>query len=196
MDLAVLKVDPAEAREKLAEYTKAVAAERTAQDEALAQAYRAAARGLPIIRLSEAVQRGGFFTDGLPRIAVVRADATDCWVEHNRRFGGHTYVYSCDRRVQDRGALVGAKVLRVKCAGPKAWDPNARAGHTIVPMVPPAHRPKRHRLGRCHLLWEVERWDPTPPVDPALIKHLRGDLWVVLDVWDLTELERAVLAGR
>jgi len=34
----------------------------------------------------------------------------------------------------------------------------------------------------------------TPPRDPALIRHIRGDLWAVLAVWDLTELERAVLA--
>ena len=47
-----------------------------------------------------------------------------------------------------------------------------------------------------HILWEVEQWDPTPPVDPALVRHIRGDLWAVIAMWDLTELERAVLAAR
>ena len=39
-----------------------------------------------------------------------------------------------------------------------------------------------------HVLWEVESWTPEPPRDPALLRHLRGDLWSVLAVWDLTEL--------
>jgi hypothetical protein len=36
----------------------------------------------------------------------------------------------------------------------------------------------------------------TVPRDPALIRRVAGDLWTVLSVWDLTELERAVLAQR
>jgi hypothetical protein len=35
-----------------------------------------------------------------------------------------------------------------------------------------------------------------PPEDPALLKHIGGDLYAVLAVWNLTELERAVLSGR
>jgi hypothetical protein len=68
-----------------------------------------------------------------------------------------------------------------------------RQGHTIVPLIPPEHRPNRNRLPRFHILWEVEKWDPTPPRDPALLKWIGGDLWEVVATWDLTELERAVL---
>lgn len=32
--------------------------------------------------------------------------------------------------------------------------------------------------------------------DPALLKHIGGDLYAVLATWDLTELERSVLGGR
>lgn len=31
--------------------------------------------------------------------------------------------------------------------------------------------------------------------DPALLKHIGGDLWAVVAVWNLTDLEMAVLAG-
>ena len=34
------------------------------------------------------------------------------------------------------------------------------------------------------------------PRDPALLRHVRGDLWAVLSVWDLTDLERMVLSQR
>jgi hypothetical protein len=46
------------------------------------------------------------------------------------------------------------------------------------------------------VLWEVEEWKRIPPVDPALIRHVRGDLWAVLATWDLTDLERYVLSQR
>jgi hypothetical protein len=42
----------------------------------------------------------------------------------------------------------------------------------------------------------VEAWNEIPARDPALLRHIRGDLWAVLAVWDLTELERAVLGQR
>jgi len=48
-------------------------------------------------------------------------------------------------------------------------------------------------LDRFHILWEAD-WHLDPPQDPALLRRLMGDLWVVLAVWDLTSLERAVLA--
>lgn len=63
-----------------------------------------------------------------------------------------------------------------------------------MPTIPPKLRPKRGQLGLYHLLFEAE-WglDPDPPVDPALVRHLGGDLYAVLAVWDLTDVERAVL---
>lgn len=47
--------------------------------------------------------------------------------------------------------------------------------------------------------FEVEDWQrtPQPPgTDPALLKHVGGDLWAVLATWDLTPLEAAVLGQR
>jgi hypothetical protein len=63
--------------------------------------------------------------------------------------------------------------------------------------VPWSLRP-RGGLERYHVLFEVERWAkaPLPPGDPALLRHLRGDLYVVLGTWDLTALERAIILER
>jgi hypothetical protein len=194
MELATLEISEDEALEKLAEYRGVIAAERTAEDEAIAMGYRAAARGLPVIRLTQAIAAGGFFTSGMPRIAVVRADARDCFV----RWDGPDLIFADDNRWNaNRGALVGEHTVRVTMAEP----PQVRASrwysaNTIVPIVPPRHRPRLRRLRHCHVLWEVESWTPVPPKDPALLRHIRGDLWSVLAVWDLTELERAVLSQR
>lgn len=194
MNLATLEITEDEARERLTEYTAAVKAERNAEDEAIAAAYRAAARGLPIISLSTAVAAGGFFDNGLPHIAVCRADATTCRVDWQ---GPDALVFRDEHAVnrwwREPRALVGLHTVTVRAERPSGV---IRSGTTVVPPVPPRHRPKRGRIGRFHILWEVERWDPTPPRDPALLRHIRGDLWAVLATWDLSEVERHVLAQR
>jgi hypothetical protein len=47
-----------------------------------------------------------------------------------------------------------------------------------------------------HVLFEAV-WSKAPPSDPFLLRRLgKGDLWLVLAMWDLTEVERAALAAR
>jgi hypothetical protein len=195
MNLPTIEVTEEEAAAKLAEYEEALKHERNAEDEAIAQAYRAAKRGLQVVRLSEAVAGGGFFDGhGLPRIAIARADTLQC-VAH---WSGDDLIYAdSDRWSINQGALVGAHSVRVPMrdvAIPAVR--NWRRGQAPVPLIPPKHRPKRYRLHRCHVLWEVDAWNQMPAKDPALLRHIRGDLWAVLAVWDLTELERAVLGQR
>ena len=191
MDLATIEMTKEEAEERLQHYERALRDERNAEDEAVAMAYRAAARGLPIIQLSKCIEAGGFFDNGLPKLAVIRANATQCFVTVRHYEGA--ILYGDKKFFNNRGALVGAHSLRVPMSLPRgAWQ----GGQTVVPLVPPQHRPKRSRISNFHILWEVEEWTRVPPVDPALIRHIRGDLWSVVATWDLSEIERAVLSAR
>lgn len=198
MELATLEIGKDEARERLAEYEAQLKIERTAQDEAIAMGYRAAARGMPVIRLSGTVQAGGYFENGMPKIAIVRADAREVYCRWSNGHGGRSsdlIFADHDDWQANRGALVGSRSVRVHVENAPAQRGGLwQAASTIVPLVPPRHRPKMRRLRNCHVLWEVESWTRQPPKDPALLRHIRGDLWAVLAVWDLTELERAVLA--
>lgn len=195
MDLDTIEIDPGEARERLAEYEAMITADRTAEDLAIAAGYRAAARGLPVISLQKTITRGGFHDDGLPKLAVIRADATECHVRWDS-WGDLIYADRDDWNV-NRGALVGVHSVRVTIPGDdRPGRRGMRHGVTTVPIVPPRHRPRPARLRRRHILWEVDEWRRIPPVDPVLLRHIRGDLWAVLAAWDLTELERLVLMQR
>jgi hypothetical protein len=190
-------ISPDEARAQLAHYEAQLAEERTVEDDAIRAGYRAAERGLPVISLPDAVHAGGYFPSGLPRIAIARATSTECFVRESQWGTGRQYVFS--RESWDRGrAQVGRHRVEVLTPGPGQIQNQKRAfrGRTIVPTIPPQFRPRRTRLHLFHILWEVEEWTPVPPRDPALLRHLRGDLWTVHAVWDLTELERAVLSAR
>jgi hypothetical protein len=194
MNIPIIEVTEEEATAKLSEYEKQLSTERTAEDEAIAQAYRAAKRGLQVIRLTEVIKAGGYDDNGLPHIAVAGATWPDCFV-----------TWSSDDLIftdnggwsRNQGALVGRASVRVPMRdvgvpGVRHW----RRAQAPIPLVPPNHRPKARRLRHCHILWEVEAWNNIPAKDPALIRHIRGDLWSVLAIWDLTELERAILAQR
>jgi hypothetical protein len=196
MELNTIDMPVAEAEHRLAEYRESLRHNRNSEDEAIAAGYRAAARGMPILSLSETIDAGGFFDNGLPRIAIVRADATQCFVTQDMAGSWKIdLVFSRNRDSENRGALVGADTVRVHTS--REWNSRDswRRGSTIVPNIPPPHRPNPRRLHRFHILWEVEKWTMVAPRDPALLKHIGGDLWAVMAVWDLTDLERAVLAG-
>lgn len=190
MNLTTLEITSEEATAGLAEYTERLRSERTREDEAIAMAYRAAKRGHKIIMLPEVIRAGGFFDSGHPRLAIMRADALACWV----RSDGRSLIYGDEEWCRNNGALVGEHSVRVRSVRDETKWMDRRG--TVVPSIPPRHRPRRNRLHLFHILWEVEAWDLTPPSDPALVRHLRGDAWSVIATWDLTELERAVLSGR
>lgn len=196
MDLGIIEITEEEAAARVAEYEKVLEAERSVEDAALLQAYRAAKRGLPVISLSRAFDIAGFHDNGLPKLAIVRSDAKKVWVQvENRSAPGNRLVFSDKEWSRSRGALVGAHTTSVDTSVSRPQGQRWRAS-TIVPLVPPRHRPKRGRAHSFHILWEVDEWTPAPPRDPALLRHIRGDLWSVLAVWDLTDLERLVLSQR
>jgi hypothetical protein len=198
MDLNGLIISEEEATAKLAEYERQIAEDRTAEDRAILEAYRAAARKLPVISMKLTIAAGGFHDNGLPRIAVINADAQTCFVH----WDGDALIFSVrDDMMANQGALVGRSSVRVQVAEPPSQDVRRthsawRMGSAPVPIVPPQHRPRPRRLARQHILWEVDEWTRVVPRDPALIKHIRGDLWSVRAVWELTDLEMAVLAQR
>lgn len=192
MELNAIEMPKAEAKAAFLSYRKAVKERHNREDEQIMRGYRALAQGKAVINLRDAIAAGGEDEQRRPKLAVIRADAETCFMRRERDGAVYFHVQSnawwgrADRR---KRLQFPDGTLSPWVGGPFSID-----AHAIVPNIPPALRPV-HALSGYHILFEAE-WRPVAPKDPALLKHLGGDLWAVLAVWNLTELERAVIGAR
>lgn len=218
MDLPVITVAPEQARAKLRAYRQAVRETRRRDDRLMAHAFYQASRGKQIVSLSAAIEAGGTIetevertvwesvryvrrrcTVAVPRLAVARALTNLVYL---RVTGEAVEFHDGHDKARWHVANVGEHHAMVRWVLPAvdlAWN---RPLSARVPPIPPEVRPRGHRsavanLANYHVLWEAEwRQERAPvPRDPALLKHIGGDLFVVMATWDLTDLERAVLAS-
>lgn len=198
MPLNVLEVPAYVAEAKLRAYRQAFRETRRVEDRQIARGFAEIKRGRQVITLSDTIRAGGLDDAGRPRLAVVRATARACFLtlwDEAVAFADVTWA-TWRQRASVAPLSRSTASLSFPFPGVKALG---RQFEAIVPLIPPEHRPRYGRgladLAGFHLLWEAE-WSKSPPRDPALIRHLHGDLWAVHAVWDLTDLERAVLVGR
>jgi hypothetical protein len=182
METSRIDMDPQAAKEALRAYRQHKHP-ATHEDELIMRAYRAIARGKVVIRAFDSVRQAGFDKQGLPRLALIRADVRRCicTVSSNR------VTFRADSRSARHEVEVPWEAAKNEQRG---W----RRGAALVPIIPLNLRPKASALSSYHILWEAD-WTEAP-VDPLLLKRLQGDLWVVVAAWDLSPVERAIIAER
>jgi hypothetical protein len=190
--------DRAEARQRFIEYRAAVRERHNAEDYEIMQGYKALANGHTLIRLADTINLGGLNEQNLPALAIAPALAEWCFL-HGGWGGsperGHSITFSRNQNSQRRNTKstrTFTEMFKGHEMRSSTWSLRA-----MVPPVPPRLRPSRG-LGVMWTLFEVPKWEPAPrpPGDPALLRHIGGDLYAVMATWDLTDLEIAVLAGR
>jgi hypothetical protein len=191
MDLQPMTMEREAAEAAFKEYRGAFLAERNRIDGELMRGYKALKEGKQLIRLSETITAGGVDDSGRPRLAIARADESSVrvtmWDDGSCRFEPGGNIRARDRVFEFPSDTLPRATL--------SWNTNRWA---TLPLIPPRLRP-RFSLTGYHILWEAVWRAPNTrraPHDPALLKHIGGDLYAVLAVWDLTDLERAVLEMR
>jgi hypothetical protein len=181
MKVEELRVDPTNARELWRKYQEH-RAYQSPHDEEIAAIYKRIAQGRTVIRALESIRVAGLNAEGFPKLAICRADMTTCvWrPATNRCTFGESWPRSKSRKT-------------VKMDWPDLNSQKYMA-EAVVPLIPVHLRPRRG-IENYHILWEAE-WTKRYPVDPFLLRRFGGDAWLVVAAWDLTEVERAVMAGR
>lgn len=214
VELTTLSVAREEANEKYMEYVEALRKRDAAYLHDLKRLYGAMRKGRIVLDIWQSFRETGLDANGDPKIAVGRAD----WTEIDLKKFGEGSSWWRDIRFQaifsDRnrtphpvwrtGEMTDINQRDDVTVPKETWAfplennrvPTRQHLRTRVPIVPAQFLPNGD-LSNYHILWEVERWDVvTPPKDPLLLKRISPNMFVVLAVWELTELERAVLRGR
>lgn len=155
-------------------------------DREIMRTYQLIAQGKVVIKALESIKTAGLDAEGLPKLAIARATAKRCyldlWCNGQARFSDVRH----QRYVRDYHDLPAGTFAR------RSQHLNNR--EAIVPVIPIYLRPKQ-ALHRYHILWEAD-WHQVPR-DPFLLRRIgKGDLWLVVAAWDLTDVERAALATR
>jgi hypothetical protein len=189
MQVSKLEVDRDQARELWRQYKTHQHYEQPI-DEEIRRTYQLIAQGRMVIRALESIKQAGFIDvhDALPKLAIIRADATTCHLTMDRDGGA---MFSMDVWPSVRHARRNVILPRGSFA-PRTERTTARG---VVPIVPIHLRPRRG-LQNYHILFEAE-WQRVVPKDPFLLRRMgKGDMWLVVAHWDLTEVERAALSTR
>jgi hypothetical protein len=181
MNVSELKLDKEKARELWRKY-QTHRAYQSPHDVEIAAIYKRIAQGHTVIRALESIRSAGLDADGLPRLAICRADLLRCHWNPRRNACSFGEEYP---RARSRATI------RMEWPGlvTATWRASA-----VVPLIPVHLRPQRG-LANYYILWEAE-WTSRYPVDPYLLRRFGGDAWLVLAAWDLTDVERAVMASR
>lgn len=169
----------------------------TPVDREIKRTYREIAKGNTVIKALESIVTAGAHEDGTPKLGLVRADQTRCIMRRTYEGSFSMSAPGFDNKSRPAsdmhyGFPDGSLPVQADAStGRHWWQPR----EAIVPIIPLHLRP-RTGLHNYHILWEAE-WNRTVPVDPFLLRRLgKGDLWLVVAAWDLTEVERAALQSR
>lgn len=201
MNVTKIEMPVEEAKAKLMAYRKALLRRGDAEYRQVLEGFEALARGTPVISLSEAIRGGGFDEKMRPKLAVARADRKQVrvfWAAHT-----HRALFITSAGLSTWSPVPGLEVRVDIGRAPGLRDGQYfrdADGYALIPMIPADVRP-RGLAKNWFILWEVEAWSDSrigarADRDPYLLKHLGGDMYAVLAEWNLTELERLVMAGR
>jgi hypothetical protein len=192
MEVVEVPVTRMKARELLKTYREHRSAQ-TPEDRKIERAYREIASGRVLIRALESIKMAGLDEQGRPKLAIVRADFQRvCMListQGDAKFQPMRWVRGLSRWSRSQWNETRHEALTV----PGLRAANYVRAEAIVPMIPVHLRPQT-ALDNYHILWEAD-WHAVP-VDPMLLRRIGGDLWVVVAAWDLSEVERAVMASR
>lgn len=189
MQLDEMTLTKEEATAKWKEYVEAKKVSKDPIYKELAAVYNQVKAGRKIIDIYKLIPKGGTHSNHHPKLAIVTATAKECLCRISA---------NGDVRYVPRFRWKRSEVIEIKQAFPEIPNVNRWQTYDLkapVPIIPPQFMPKKMRAD-YFILWEVDEWKLIPPTDPWLLRRLTKNLFVAIVGWDLTEIEKAVMAGK
>lgn len=186
-----------DAKKELKEYRELLKTRRESYLKEMKDSLVQLSRGRKIININEVMQKAGIREDGLPKLAISRADGKNVYL-HREDEGRVIFSLRSSRWSLYKGETI---FLPAKTFSNFVRKESEKYGfkvfQALVPIVPAVFMPKG-KLENYWILWEVDEWSdvPKPPVDPILLKRINETTFAILAVWDLTPLERSIIGGR
>lgn len=194
MQVTTVAIEKEKAAELYREY-KAHQHYATDIDREIQRTYRLIAQGRVVIQAIESIKQAGLGEDGLPKLAIGRADLKEIYFSQDTDGSGVMESAYSRRLWRGRQNPKSSRILFPAGSFTGELAKSRRGAIARMPIIPIHLRPKS-AIDAYHVLWEAE-WTPTPPRDPYLLRRIgTGDLWLVCAAWDLTEVERAAMATR
>jgi len=197
MNLPTVNVDRYTAEEKYKEYA---AAEKVQNGyfkqkanwyKDLKRLYFQMKKGNKVISVKACMQKAGLHDNGFPKMAIAEIIAPHiiCRMEITGRatftHQDHNWNWKPMKRDFDIPHCFPTFTYQ-------KYNANHFRLQAPVPLVPPQYVPKES-MADLYVLWEVDEWKMVAPKDPWLVKRITDDHCVLLQGWDLTELERSVM---
>lgn len=154
---------------------------------------------LPVVDIQEVFQKAGKQANQKPPLAIARADVKYVYYAGwawEREILKNLHFYGINERpYTTSNFFTGTKFHFPGYFSDVHVAVNYSSNRLLAPLpvIPPKIR-KNYILEEFMLLWEPGDWETMPSPDPALLQHLYGDLYAVVETWDMTELERYVLS--
>lgn len=189
-------------------WKEAIDAEKRTADRALQKQlhplrtiYRRLRDGKSVVDVFASMKKVPLNSDGEPRLAIFPLGSKTV---HFRKqadgggvFGGTTDLWRAPRF--DKHVVLPAGTFGtqgrwpIEHAGKGVMSDRRMTIQTLAAPVPPRFVPERR--GPYFVLQEVDRWEPEPTKDPALLYRATNNLFVIEAEWDLSPLERAFIRG-
>jgi len=183
-------------RNALAKWREYKAAEKISKNPMyrdMRKIYHQMKSGRLIVDIAQAMKMAGVHTNYHPKMAIAKASAKkiaclyhkDGDVEFMHGTGWNDRITAADVCLKQCLPIIPDTILANR------WDRFKL--EAPVPLIPPKHLPKT-LTDDYYVLWEVDVWKMVPPTDPWLLRRITKTHFVVLEGWDLTELEKSVMA--
>ena len=179
MKVEELQMLKTQAEEEWKKYKKVGLKNLTRQQKLIMKFYNLLKKERKILDLNHSFQIAGLNENNEPKLAIARCDWRQVQVEYSTYPNAHL---NFQEDFHTKKSIEVTDELFRKCKFIRLEAP--------LPYIPPYI--SIYDKSKFYVLWEVEEWK-LPPKDPILLKKLANNFYLVVNYWNITDIENKVI---